>query len=190
MNWTQSQQEERLDKLLEEHGAQLRWAISRHCPAHLGIRPEDIEQDVRLRLWRAMLAETEITNPASYIYRAVASATIDAVRRARVRREEPLPDDASHDEDQRDGISVPVDASPLPEIIAEQSQILHQVQSALSSFTDERRRAIGLHLQGFTTQQIAQVLGWSEPKARNLLYRGLKELRQRLRSEGIEYEAQ
>jgi len=31
-------------------------------------------------------------------------------------------------------------------------------------------------------------LGWSEPKARNLLYRGLSDLRAQLRAEGIEYE--
>ncbi|MGH9199086.1 MAG: hypothetical protein ACRD1T_25575, partial [Acidimicrobiia bacterium] len=42
--------------------------------------------------------------------------------------------------------------------------------------------------QRFTNQEIADLLGWSEPKARNLLYRGLKELRSRLRLLGIEYE--
>jgi hypothetical protein len=30
-------------------------------------------------------------------------------------------------------------------------------------------------------------MGWSEPKARNLVYRGLKDLRGELRSAGIEY---
>ena len=46
------------------------------------------------------------------------------------------------------------------------------------------------HPDGMTTQEIADILGWSEPKARNLVYRGLGELRKHLRDEGIEYEAQ
>ena len=41
-----------------------------------------------------------------------------------------------------------------------------------------RRRAVGLHLRGFTSTEIAQLLGWTEPKARNLTHRGLKDLRE------------
>ena len=38
-----------------------------------------------------------------------------------------------------------------------------------------------------TTDEIADLMGWSEPKARNLVYRGLKDLRKALRDAGIEY---
>jgi DNA-directed RNA polymerase specialized sigma24 family protein len=38
-----------------------------------------------------------------------------------------------------------------------------------------------------TTDEIADLMEWSEPKARNLVYRGLKELRGKLRAAGIEY---
>ena len=41
-----------------------------------------------------------------------------------------------------------------------------------------------------SSQEIADLLGWSEAKARNLVYRGLSELRKYLREEGIEYEAE
>jgi DNA-directed RNA polymerase specialized sigma24 family protein len=54
--------------------------------------------------------------------------------------------------------------------------------------SDNRRRAVGLYLEGMASQEIATLLGWSEPKARNLLYRGLSDLRAQLRAEGIEYE--
>jgi DNA-directed RNA polymerase specialized sigma24 family protein len=53
---------------------------------------------------------------------------------------------------------------------------------------DNRRRAVGLHLEGLTSQEIADLLGWSEPKARNLVYRGLKDVREQLQAEGIDYE--
>jgi DNA-directed RNA polymerase specialized sigma24 family protein len=46
-----------------------------------------------------------------------------------------------------------------------------------------------LHLEGMTTQEIGNLLGWTEPKARNLVYRGLQDLREQLRAEGVDYEA-
>jgi DNA-directed RNA polymerase specialized sigma24 family protein len=38
-----------------------------------------------------------------------------------------------------------------------------------------------------TSDEIADLMGWSRPKARNLVYRGLKDLRGKLRRAGIEY---
>jgi DNA-directed RNA polymerase specialized sigma24 family protein len=39
-----------------------------------------------------------------------------------------------------------------------------------------------------TSQEIADLMGWSEARARNLTYRGLKTLRDDLKAEGIDYE--
>jgi len=47
---------------------------------------------------------------------------------------------------------------------------------------------VTFHLQGLSIQEIADRLKWSQPKARNLIYRGLDEVRRQLRAEGIEYE--
>jgi DNA-directed RNA polymerase specialized sigma24 family protein len=38
------------------------------------------------------------------------------------------------------------------------------------------------------SQEIADLCDWNEPKTRNLIYRGLSDLRKRLRDEGVEYE--
>ena len=54
----------------------------------------------------------------------------------------------------------------------------------------QSRDAVGLHLEGLTTHEIADLLGWNEPKARNLVYRGLNDIRRCLKEAGIEYETQ
>jgi DNA-directed RNA polymerase specialized sigma24 family protein len=51
-----------------------------------------------------------------------------------------------------------------------------------------RRRAVGLHLQGLSASEVGRVMGWSEPKARNLVYRGLKDLRRELKEMGIDHD--
>ena len=82
--------EAEFNAILEKYGAYLRQTIARICPKDLGIQFEDIEQEARLRLWRAIEAEREINFHGSYIYKIVVSVTITAIQRAKARREEQL----------------------------------------------------------------------------------------------------
>jgi RNA polymerase sigma-70 factor (ECF subfamily) len=43
-------------------------------------------------------------------------------------------------------------------------------------------------LQGLNTAEIGELMGWSEAKARNLVYRGLDDVRSQLRAHGLDYE--
>src|SRR5712692_10103132 len=74
--------------VMEEYGKFLRDTIARLCPKDLGVQFDDIEQEACLRLWRALQSERNISDMASYIYRIAVTATIDAVRRVKARREE------------------------------------------------------------------------------------------------------
>jgi len=176
-----------LEELLERYGALLRGAIAQVCPKNLGLDFDDIEQETRLRLWRAIQAETEIEKPASYLYRVAVTATLDAVRRATARREEQLADPRVAMESvsgpplQVDGLS--------PEAQADHRILLRKVGAALSRMTRNKRRAVGLHVRGFSPGEIGRLLGWTEARARSLVYRGLRELRAALAAEGVEYES-
>jgi RNA polymerase sigma-70 factor (ECF subfamily) len=174
----------RWQSLIEQYAGLLRATISRVCPRQLGLQVEDIEQEARLKLWRALKSERTIESPASYVFKTAARATIDAIRRARARREEQLgpPPEAGGSY----GWEV-VDPQASPERQAERALVLAKVKECLGRLKAERRRALALHLQGFTTEEIGRLLGWTEPRARNLVYRGLKQLRETLRSAGIDY---
>jgi RNA polymerase sigma-70 factor, ECF subfamily len=173
--------EDRWQTLLDQYGRLLRQAISRFRPQRLGVQTDDIEQEARLRLWKALRAERNITDPASYLYRVAATAAIDAVRRVKARREDPLPDPG-------EGTAEPASADPSADRLAGRRQLLGRVQESLQALPEPRRRAVALYLQGFGSGEIGRLLGWSEAKARNLLYRGLKDLRDALQARGIEYE--
>jgi RNA polymerase sigma-70 factor (ECF subfamily) len=45
--------------------------------------------------------------------------------------------------------------------------------------------AVRYHLSGYDREDIARSLGWSEARTRNLLYRGLDDLRRRLVVMGV-----
>ena len=166
--------DDRLRSLLEEYGHVLRRAIQRVIPRDMGPDIDDIEQEARLKVWRAIQKETVFEKPASYLYRVAVHATLDAVNKRSARREQPL--EASY----RDQ---PGESSSSPERAAAGRETIHQVKNAMARLPPNRRRAVGLHLQGFTTTEIGDFYGWSEAKARNLAYRGLGDLRRQLARE-------
>jgi RNA polymerase sigma factor (sigma-70 family) len=173
-------------RLLERYGDFLRRTIVRLCPRTAGLSVDDIEQDARVQLWRALRSEREITYPGSYIYKVAVSATIRAIRRAKSRGEEPLPEEheAADPEVFR---ALHTDPGSSPESLAHRGEQRQSVRAALARLSKNRRVAVGLHLQGMTTVEIGDLLGWSEAKARNLVHRGLKDLRRQLGAEKSEY---
>ena len=94
------------------------------------------------------------------------------------------------EDDVETGLRLETTPENAPDRVAQRNQVLQKIEAALSRVSENRRAAVGLYLEGMGSQEIAVILGWTEPKARNLVYRGLGELRKHLRDEGIEYEAQ
>ena len=56
---------------------------------------------------------------------------------------------------------------------------------AVETLIPARRSVVKMYLAGYAREEIADLLGWSEPKTRNLLYRGLADLREALTAMGI-----
>jgi RNA polymerase sigma-70 factor (ECF subfamily) len=178
--------DERWRALIEQYGRYLRRVVVRLCPRNLGLDFDDVEQEARLRLWKALRGERTVEDPASYLYRIAATATIDAIRRRRARREEPLEDPAGEQ-----GVGVPLADTGLPlDRSVERAVLLDRIEEVLRSLPADRQQLLRLHFQGFTTQEIADVHGWTEAKTRNLVYRTLGDLRDRLREQGIRYEGE
>src|SRR5688500_14435719 len=109
----------RFSTIVEDYGRFLRNTIRQICPKDLGIQLDDIEQEARLRLWRALQSERDVTDLASYLYRICVSTTIDAVRRVKTRREEQLQLDEDSDENDVATISLLEGVERSPERLAQ-----------------------------------------------------------------------
>jgi RNA polymerase sigma-70 factor (ECF subfamily) len=169
----------RFQELLSRYGAFLSRTIARMMAGAGGISFEDVEQDARIELWRALQNEREISHPSSYVHKVAITAALRAIRRAKARRETPLEEEGFD--------SLPNAARlPDPEVLARRHETLRKLDEALSRLPENRRLAVSLHLRGMSTAEIGDILGWSEPKSRNLVHRGLKDLRRELLAEGID----
>lgn len=170
-----------LERLLAGFGQKLRTLVEVHCRPQQGLDPDDIEQEVRIKLWHALERDQNQVLAASYIQRVVVSTVIDALRRAAVRPSEPLPEGPGGIQDWATG-------EAGPEQRARDDERLATVEAALAALPPRRATAVRLHLAGFTPAESGRVLGLSVDAIRKLVERGLDELKARLAGRDIEDE--
>lgn len=169
----------RLEELFRTYGARVTGLLKTYGLDKHGIDPADVEQEVRIRLWKALERDRSGAFHASYVQRVVASTVIDALRRAEVRAAEPLPEEEG--ESPADLGEGPVG----PEQSAGDVERMQGLERCMAEIPERRRLPIALHLQGFSLQEIADMAGIpSAEAARKLVSRGLEELKSRLRELG------
>jgi RNA polymerase sigma factor (sigma-70 family) len=159
-----------LERLLHRYAAVLWRAMRQHRLPEADI--DDLFQDVRIRLWRAPSTADQIAQaPASYLYRTAPSAALDLIRRRRARPEQSI-------EQCHEGLAIA--STTYADQAAEASELVNQITQALASMSESRRVVVRMYLAGYHRREIAELLGWRQAKTRNLLYRGLADLRARL----------
>lgn len=167
-----------LDSALARYAGLVRSVGRRH--GFGGLDLDEVFQAVRIRLWRALQTGERIAGvEPSYVKRAAVSAAIDLIRSRRADRDVTL-DGAPED--------TPVLAGPAagdPDARLRQSELEGAVNRAIESLPASRQPVVRMYLAGYSSTDIAATFGWTEAKARNLLYRGLGDLRARLEREGL-----
>ena len=72
-----------------------------------------------------------------------------------------------------------------PETQAGSSETGRCINDCLQRLLPSRRRAVTLHLMGYTPAEAGEMSGWGVKQARNLIYRGLADLRACLEAKGV-----
>jgi RNA polymerase sigma-70 factor (ECF subfamily) len=165
-----------LEHVVGRFDAFIRRSARRHGLS--GTDVDDVVQELRLRMWKSLgTAELIRRAKASYIYRAAISASIDIIRGRRARRFETAADDTLAE--------VTPDPRRRTDARLDEQELADAVHRAIALLPESRRAVVRMHLAGYERHEIEELLGWTEAKTRNLLYRGLADLRQILESWGI-----
>lgn len=166
----------RLQSVLQQYAQALSAAAGQACPYWLGISRADFEQEIRIRLWRALSRRDDLQPNAAFIFRVATTAAIDLVRRRKAQ-----------------GDAVPIDE----QMMVAEGQVLEDsalqaledcrrhraLESALARLDSRRETVLRLYLQGFSLVEIADLAELSQAAARNLLYRGADELKRLIRDD-------
>lgn len=168
------------DRLVEIR-RRLHDAVLRVCPASLSGHADDITQEALVRV-SAMLereGDTDRSLPSSYIRRTAYNATIDAIRRHRLRASREQPMESNDAVDPR----LPNHGQPHQSLVGR--ELGAGIEVCLGEMVRPRRVAVILHLQGHTVAEIGRILDWPVTRANNLVYRGLHNLRRCLTFKGL-----
>ena len=166
-----------LESMVSRFATMVRSIGTRHRLADADL--DEVIQEVRIRLWKSCTTSEQIRAlGTSYVYRTAMSAALDMLRRRR-----------AHSADRSDSMDSVVLALPDrgggPDESLELGELEARVLAAIETIPASRRAVVRMHLNGYDREEIAALMGWTEAKTRNLLYRGLADLRARLTEAGI-----
>ncbi len=153
----------------------LKRAVRRVCPRSLAQDADDLVQESFIRLLRARKLDGQSQLSAAYLKKVAYSAVIDEIRR---RRREPTADLAEG----RVDIATATDHMQEE---APDTALANAMEVSLQRLQPDRRRALTLHLLGYSVPEVARMLECNAKRADNLVHRGLAQLREFLHEMGL-----
>lgn len=169
--------------LVQEHEKYLYNIAYRLC----GDREEakDLVQEALVRAYRAFRSFKPGTSFKSWLYRIVSNLYVDTLRKKSKYREESLDEPVVY-EDGEVSKAVP-DLTRDPSQMLEETAFVGEVQKALDRLPVEYRLAVILcDVQGFSYDEISEIMDCSIGTVRSRIHRGRKALRQHLEEFGRE----
>lgn len=154
------------ERLLDTYARLMASAIRRVCGRRNRAMIPDVEQEVRLILWKQHRRGKKIEHPASYLYKAALTTALTVLER-RTPREvhvEAGQIEALARAGGREGGLAPVERARL-------------IEQLLGRLPEEQARALRAWLAGFDHREIADLLDLTESVARHRVYRGIEALK-------------
>jgi RNA polymerase sigma factor (sigma-70 family) len=166
-----------LEGLVRQYG-RLISSVVRRITGRAGDRVgDDIEQRVLVSLWKQIENEQKIDHPSSYIYRIAVREAVRAMRQETARERRQVTEGEAAGQ---------ADLRPDPAQDVSRREQRETIEASLGELRPDRERAVRAHLAGFGVQEIMQMYAWPYEKARNLIARGMQDLRGALRRRGID----
>jgi len=158
----------RTERLLAEVSGSVRPVLARKFPSLTLNEREDIEQEVRLKLWKILRSGKKIDHWESYLWKVVYTTALDLLEP----RWNEIPFDEAFGQKK-------ASFEPRTEIDRIHVDRLIDLRRRLESLSPKRKTVLQLHLAGLNLDQTAAHLGWSRPKVRHLFYRALEDLKKK-----------
>jgi RNA polymerase sigma factor (sigma-70 family) len=164
--------------VIERFSVLIRQVIQRNLHRDDDIDLEDIEQEVRLRIWKFLKNGKNVKNLPSYIKKVAYSTTIDELRKLMKQRPSGGPESLKR---------ILIESSLVtgtmrdfsPEAKAEDREARETIMQLVNSLSENRKKVLQLYLEGKSIDDICTSLNWEKPRVRHLFYRGIDDLKER-----------
>lgn len=127
---------------------------------------EDCTAETFIKLWDARSDTQAVKNISSFLFIAIRNACLNCLRNNKRH--------ADHHERIKQLSSHPIESFRQNEIT---EHLLEFLESEVSKLSDQQRKVLQLHLEGFKNEEIGQLLAVSEKTIRNIKSEALKKLK-------------
>ena len=173
--------EAHLQHIIDMFSSLIRYVIAANLHKTDNVNLEDIEQEVKIKIWKFLNKGKKVDNLPSYIKRVAYTATIDELRK--MRKQNPV----SETEGLKNIYAVsrikelgnPEDS---PEFLIEGREMRETLKGLIDSLSENRKQVLRLYLVGMSVEEICEIFDWDKTKVRHLLYRGIDDLKDKMRS--------
>jgi len=168
-----------LERIFNEHHERILTFLRKYDHARYGITTDDVLQEVKIRLWKALEKGNGIQSFSAYLRKIVDSVIINNLRDVHRERE------AMHSVEFQLRLSDNGhDIGPEGDL----DRLRGVVKNALDGLKESKRKVIFLSLSGYSIKEISGMFNWTRKKTYGLYERGLADLKKKLAKEGIQHE--
>jgi len=180
---TSTEKTDAIVRIIDDFSSLIRSAIRKTSPSVDQAQMDDIEQEVKIKIWKEILkSEKKILNLGSYIWKVTYTTTCRIMKTLSTERKFRW--------NQGDGLlnideKISSERASSPNHHLENEELMEIIRESVDSLIESRRAVLKLYLLGMDQEEITEYFGWSEGKVRNLLSRGLEDLRKALQEKGL-----
>jgi RNA polymerase sigma factor (sigma-70 family) len=161
-----------LEALVRQYSRLIRSVVARVAGQRAALIRDDVEQEISIALWRRLRSGQDLEAGPAYVYKAAVRETVRMLRKLLKHDASPLPEGAG-------------EPAGAPDPTPAQDEDAAAIEAALRALQPEREAAVRLHLMGYDVAEVMRLRDWPYHKARNLIARGMADLRQALRDRGF-----
>ena len=176
------EKEAKIKEIIDKFSSLIRSVIQKTVHEKDNIDFEDIEQEIKIKIWKFIAKGKNIEKLSSYIQKVAYTVTVDELRKM---RKQTLP--RKFDElkkvysfSQNFLIS---QINRSPEFFLEEKELKLFLRKAIDSLNENRKQVLRLYLKGMTIEEICQFFDWDKTKVRHLLYRGIDDIKEKIKRE-------
>ena len=174
-----------LKSLIDGYSSLIRQVISANLHKTDNVRIEDIEQEVKFKIWKLLKKGKKVDNLPSYIKRVAYTATVDELRK--MKRQNPVSETGVcaswYSMTRLKDLSNPADS---PQFLLENKETRIFLEDAIDSLRERRKQVLRLYLMEMTVEEISELFDWDKTKVRHLLYRGIEDLKEKINIRKVE----
>lgn len=171
-----------LKQIIDRYSSLIRHVIASNLHKTDNVNLEDIEQEVKVKIWKFLKKGKKVDNFPSYIKRVAYTATIDELRK--MRKQNPISEKIIfkniYSMDRIKEIRNPEDT---PGSLMEEKEIRESLKALIDSLGENRKQVLRLYLVGMSIEEICEFFNWDKTKVRHLLYRGIDDLKEIMKSQ-------